>query len=131
VNGDWSMPEVKEQITAAAEAAQFGASKSGDTTRDGTPLTENGDSKPKEEVSYHIDVQSVNDKVGVRSDKITHFDDNDNDFCMIMLSWWRIYRSASNSTSTSVKITNDLGLNVNLSMVRRAISRIPHLLVAK
>lgn len=59
MNGDWSMPEVKEQITAAAEAAQFGASKSGDTSRDGTPLTENGDSKPKEEVSYHSDVSSV------------------------------------------------------------------------
>jgi IS30 family transposase len=33
----------------------------------------------------------------------------------------RIYRSASNSTSTSVKITSDLSLNVNSSTVKRAI----------
>uniref|UniRef100_A0A914C339 Uncharacterized protein n=1 Tax=Acrobeloides nanus TaxID=290746 RepID=A0A914C339_9BILA len=59
VNGDWSMPEVKEQITAAAEAAQFGASKSGDTSRDGTPLTENGDSKPKEEQEESLDKEET------------------------------------------------------------------------
>jgi IS30 family transposase len=33
----------------------------------------------------------------------------------------RIYRSASNSTSISVKITSGLGLNVNSSTVRRPI----------
>lgn len=41
------MPEIKEQLTAAAEAAQFGSSKT--SSRDGTPMTENGDTKVKEE----------------------------------------------------------------------------------
>lgn len=44
------MPEIKDQLMAAAEAAQFGSTKSRDTSRDGTPMTENGDSKPKDEV---------------------------------------------------------------------------------
>lgn len=41
------MPEIRDQITAAAEAAQFGSSKT--SSRDGTPMTENGDNKPKPE----------------------------------------------------------------------------------